>query len=88
MGSWPALFVDPDNIDDIAAGLIRIDEDHELRAQLCREGPVRAAEFSVNASAAISAAAVGFEAPRAGLRAGDAHWGRPDPARGSLFIEC
>ena len=47
-----ALFVDPDNIDDIAAGLIRIDEDHELRARLCREGPVRAAEFSVNASAA------------------------------------
>lgn len=46
-----ALFVDPDNIDDIAAGLIRIHDDEALRSQLCRAGPVRAAHFSVAASA-------------------------------------
>lgn len=47
-----ALFVDPDDIDDIAAGLVRIHDDKELRARLCHDGPVRAAKFSIEASAA------------------------------------
>ncbi|MCU0865102.1 MAG: glycosyltransferase family 4 protein [Planctomycetes bacterium] len=47
-----ALFVDPDDTEAIAAGLLRIDGDEALRARLQQAGPARAAAFAPTALAA------------------------------------
>jgi len=41
-----ALFVDPTDVEAIAAGLVRIDRDQALRNQLARDGHARAAAFA------------------------------------------
>ncbi|MEZ6037149.1 MAG: glycosyltransferase [Planctomycetota bacterium] len=47
-----ALFVDADDTDAIAAGLVRISNDDALRRELAASGPVRAAAFPIDAVAA------------------------------------
>ena len=52
IAGFAALFVDPNDPAAIADGIIRIHSDDALRDRLARDGPARAAGFSVETSAA------------------------------------